>query len=91
MPRHRLRSEHLNVDPGVVTSFHDKPREHGDAGAVEEIQFSKIQHNRHRGSDQGFLEHIENGRVILRSAQAQRAFEKNGGVLLFCRISKDSP
>jgi hypothetical protein len=33
MPRDRLRSEHLNVDPGAVTSFHDKPREHSDAGA----------------------------------------------------------
>jgi hypothetical protein len=69
MPGDRLGSKHLNVDPGTVASFHDKAQEHGDAGAVEEVQFSKIEHNRHRGTGRGFIGHVENGRVIIRPTQ----------------------
>ena len=83
MPRDRLTSQDLKVDPGAVPSFNDKAREHGDAGAVKEIQFPKIQHNRLGGSDQRFSEHLENGRIVRRAAEAQSAFENDGGVVLF--------
>ena len=66
----------------AVPGFNDKPGEHSDAGAVKEIQFPEVKHNRHGRIDQGFLEHLENGRVILRAAQAQRAFEEDGGVVV---------
>src|SRR5271156_4472490 len=82
MPRNRLGSEDLKVDPGTIPSFNDKPGEHGDTGAVKEIQFSHVEHNGPGGTDQCFLEHIENGPIVLRAAEAQCAFENDGGIVV---------
>src|SRR3984885_9609840 len=82
MPGNSLRSQDLNVDPGMVPGFNNKPREHGDAGAVQEIQFPKVEYNWRGRKDQCFLEHLENRRVILRAAQAKCPFERDSGFVL---------
>ena len=69
VPRHCLRSQELDVDPGAVTSFNDKSREHSDAGAVEKIQFPQVEDDGRGRIDQCFLEHVENRGVVFRSAQ----------------------
>src|SRR5260370_585133 len=58
-------------------------------GSAQDLPSRLAEHNRshspytrNRGPGQGFVEHSENGRVILRTTQTERAFEKNGGVLL---------
>ena len=73
MPWDRRRSEELKVDPGVVASLNDKAGEHGDAEAVEEIQFPEVEHNRQGRMDQCFFQHLENGRVPCQSVQTPSA------------------
>ena len=77
--------------PALVPGFNDETRQHSDSGAVQEIQLPQIEHDRRRGIDQCSLEHLENGRIILRPDKRNAPLKKT--VLLFSssRISNDSP
>ena len=48
MPRDSPRSNDMKVDRIVISSFNNKARKHCDAGAVEEVEFPEIEHDRRR-------------------------------------------
>jgi len=91
VPGDGLGSQNFQIDSVAVAGFYDKTREHSDAGAVEEIQLSKIEDDGRGWSRQRFFEQVENGRVIRRTAKAQSAFKDDGGISLVSLNRKRFP
>src|ERR1700722_15599571 len=82
MPMDGLGGQKPKVYANMVSCFDNKPGEHRNSGTVQEIQFSHVDYDRFGGACQGALDQIQNGRIILRARQTQRALENHRGIVL---------